>query len=60
MFKFLRNKRGQNTMEYVLMMAMVAGLVIAVFSIFKGQITDAVRNVGGKITNAIDQVGGGK
>lgn len=59
MFKTLRNKRGQNTLEYVLMMAMVAGLVLAVFGMFQTQIKNAVTNVGNRITAAINQVGSG-
>ena len=58
MFKILRNKRGQNTLEYILMLAMVAGIIITVGHFFSGKISDLTSQVGSKISDAVRAVSG--
>ena len=50
------NKKGQNTLEYVLMLGIVAAIIVAFFTIFKQQFTGIVKKVTEKIQTAIDQI----
>ncbi|OGQ15802.1 MAG: hypothetical protein A3B70_04420 [Deltaproteobacteria bacterium RIFCSPHIGHO2_02_FULL_40_11] len=60
MFRSLQNKKGQNTLEYVLMLVFVVGIVMVLFSVFKPQFQSIVGNVGSKIQEAIGALGGGQ
>jgi len=60
MFKPIRNKRGQNTLEYVLMLGFVAAIIVLFFSLFREQFQNMVSAVTGKVQSAIEQIGGGK
>lgn len=45
MKKSLKSKRGQNTAEYILLLALVCGGAIGVFSVFGGTIQGMLVNV---------------
>ena len=55
--KWLRNKKGQNTLEYVLMLGFVAAIIVLFFTLFKGQFQGMVTAVTSKIQQAIGQMG---
>ena len=55
----LRNRKGQNTVEYLLMLAVIVGVALAVgkgFQTFFPEIFDSVKQ---KILGGIGQMGGG-
>lgn len=54
--KPLNNKKGQNTLEYVLMLGFVAAIIVLFFTLFKGQFQSMVQAVAGKIQSAIGQI----
>lgn len=51
------NNKGQNTLEYVLMLGFVAAIIVLFFTLFKGQFKNMVDAVTGKIQSAISQMG---
>jgi Flp pilus assembly pilin Flp len=52
----LLNKKGQNTLEYVLMLGFVATIIVLFFTLFKGQFQSMVQAVSGKIQGAIEKM----
>lgn len=52
--KKILNKRGQNTVEYLLILAAVVAVAIGVGKLLKGGLNGATNQVMGKITAAID------
>lgn len=50
--KFLKNQKGQGMVEYILLLVVVIGLVMA----FKKPITDKFNDVLGKTTTSMDAV----
>jgi Flp pilus assembly pilin Flp len=52
MRKLLRNERGQGMLEYVLLLAVVAGLVM----VFKGKITAIFTQATGSLDSSTQQV----
>ena len=56
MKKWLKNRKGQNTLEYVLMLGFVAAIIVLFFTLFKGQFQSMVQAVSGKIQSAIGQI----
>lgn len=52
----LKNKKGQNTLEYVLMLGFVAAIIVLFFTLFKDQFQGVVRGVTGKIQKAIETI----
>ncbi|NLO92422.1 MAG: class III signal peptide-containing protein [Elusimicrobia bacterium] len=51
----LASKRGQNTVEYLLMLAAVVGLVIVIGGAMKGGLNDVWAQVKQKILGAVGQ-----
>ena len=41
MFKFLRNRKGQGMVEYILIVVVVVGLVLVGYRMFGGKVKDA-------------------
>lgn len=56
MRRHLQNRRGQNTLEYVLMLGFVATIIVLFFTLFKGQFQTMVQAISGKIQSAIQQL----
>ena len=50
--KFLKNQKGQGMVEYVLLLVVIIGLVMA----FKKPITDKFNDITGKATENMDAV----
>lgn len=49
-------RKGQNTVEYLLMLAVIVGVVLAVGVMFKPYMTELFGKLKDLITNAADQV----
>ncbi|MCL1972721.1 MAG: hypothetical protein FWG57_07030 [Endomicrobia bacterium] len=49
MFKFLRNRRGQGMVEYILIVVVVVGVVLGAYKLFGTKI-------GGTFTKAADRI----
>jgi len=60
MFRLLQNKKGQNTLEYVLMLVFVVGIALVLFKVFSPQFEKIIGQVTGKIQTAIGALGGGQ
>lgn len=54
--RHLRNKKGQNTLEYVLMLGFVAAIIVLFFTLFKDKFKATVDAVTNKIQTAIGQI----
>lgn len=52
----LKNRKGQNTLEYVMMLGFVAAIIVLFFTVFKGKFNQIVQAVGEKISSAIGQM----
>ena len=55
--KRLWEKKGQNTVEYLMMMAVIVGIVLLISRLFKDQIQGIFKNVMDKINGAVNTVG---
>ncbi|MBI2646821.1 MAG: hypothetical protein HYW85_07345 [Deltaproteobacteria bacterium] len=56
MFHTLKNRKGQNTLEYVMMLGFVAAIIVLFFTVFRGKFNQIVEAVGAKISSAIGQM----
>lgn len=56
--KMIKDKKGQNTLEYVLMLGFVAAIIVLFFSLFRDQFQGMVKAVTSKVESAIQQIGG--
>lgn len=54
----LKSRRGQGIVEYLMMMAVVVGVVLVIGRMFKPQVSGVFNNVMEKIARAVDSVGG--
>lgn len=52
----LSNKKGQNTLEYVLMLGFVATIIVLFFTLFRDQFQNMVKAISGKIQSAVEQI----
>lgn len=52
MFRFLRNRKGQGMVEYILIVAVVVGIVFGVYKTMGGKIADQFGKASDKITTA--------
>lgn len=59
MAKFLRNKKGQNTVEYILIITVVVAVILLVGKYMPGKFQALVDKVFGKVTTAVEQTGSG-
>lgn len=57
--RLLKSERGQNTVEYLLILAVVVGVVLVVGKMFKSQIGGIFNQVMGMISGAATSVGTG-
>jgi Flp pilus assembly pilin Flp len=56
MLRRLRDKKGQNTLEYVLMLGFVAAIIVLFFTLFRDPFENMVKGVTSKIQDAIGQI----
>jgi hypothetical protein len=54
----LRSRRGQGIVEYLMMMAVVVGVVLVIGKMFKPQVSGIFNSIMGQIAGAIQTVGG--
>ncbi|MDE2040176.1 MAG: hypothetical protein KGO96_09920 [Elusimicrobia bacterium] len=55
----LREEKGQNTVEYLMIVAVVVGVVLVVGKLIKSQLPGVWQNIMGMITNASSSLGSG-
>ena len=49
-----RAKLGQSTVEYVIILAIIIGLIVAIMGSFKGKVGSAYNGLHGKIQTAVE------
>ena len=57
--KVARNKRGQNTVEYLMMLAVIVGVILVVGKMFKPQISNVFNQIMGMVSGAAQGVASG-
>ena len=55
----LRGERGQNTVEYLMMLAVIVGVILVIGKMFKPQISGIFNQIMGMISGAASTVGSG-
>ena len=55
----LRSRRGQNTVEYLMMLAVIVGVILVIGKMFKPQISGIFNQIMGMISGAASTVGSG-
>lgn len=55
----LRSERGQNTVEYLMMLAVIVGVILVIGKMFKPQISGIFNQIMGMISGAAQTVGSG-
>lgn len=56
MKKLIRSKRGQNTVEYLMMLAVIVGVILVVGKMFKPQISNIFNQIMGMVSGAAQGV----
>ena len=51
-----RNERGQNTVEYLMMLAVIVGVILVIGKMFKPQISNVFNQIMGMVSGAAQQV----
>ena len=51
-----RNSRGQNTVEYLMMLAVIVGVILVVGKMFKPQISNVFNQIMGMVSGAAQGV----
>ena len=54
--KLMRSKRGQNTVEYLMMLAVIVGVILVVGKMFKPQISNIFNQIMGMVSGAAQGV----
>lgn len=54
----LKSRRGQGIVEYLMMMAVVVGVILVIGKMFKPQVSGIFNNIMGQIAGAVQTVGG--
>jgi Flp pilus assembly pilin Flp len=55
--EWLRSERGQNTVEYLMMLAVIVGVILVIGKMFKPQISGIFNQIMGMISGAASTVG---
>lgn len=55
----LQSERGQNTVEYLMMLAVIVGVILVIGKMFKPQISGIFNQIMGMISGAASTVGQG-
>ncbi|MBI3298757.1 MAG: hypothetical protein HYZ75_11370 [Elusimicrobia bacterium] len=55
----MRSERGQNTVEYLMMLAVIVGVILVIGKMFKPQISGIFNQIMGMISGAASTVGSG-
>ena len=57
--KLVRDRRGQNTVEYLMMLAVIVGVILVVGKMFKPQISNIFNQIMGMVSGAAQGVASG-
>ncbi len=57
--KWTGNRRGQNTVEYLMMLAVIVGVILVVGKLFKPQISNVFNQIMGMVSGAAQGVASG-
>ena len=55
----MRSRKGQNTVEYLMMLAVIVGVILVIGKMFKPQISGIFNQIMGMISGAASTVGSG-
>ena len=55
--EWARSERGQNTVEYLMMLAVIVGVILVIGKMFKPQISGIFNQIMGMISGAASTVG---
>jgi len=55
--EWVRSERGQNTVEYLMMLAVIVGVILVIGKMFKPQISGIFNQIMGMISGAASTVG---
>ena len=55
----LRGRKGQNTVEYLMMLAVIVGVILVVGKMFKPQISQVFNQIMAMVSGAAQSVGSG-
>ncbi|MBI5242642.1 MAG: hypothetical protein HY922_03030 [Elusimicrobia bacterium] len=55
--EWLRSERGQNTVEYLMMLAVIVGVILVIGKMFKPQISGIFNQIMSMISGAAQSVG---
>lgn len=55
--KWVRSEKGQNTVEYLMMLAVIVGVILVIGKMFKPQISQIFSQIMGMISGAASTVG---
>mgnify|MGYP001601373960 CR=1 FL=1 len=55
--KLLRDRKGQGTVEYLMMIAVIVGVIMVIGTMFKPQMSGIFNSVMEKIRSTVDVVG---
>lgn len=58
MLRTLRSRRGQGTVEYLMMLAVLVGVILVLGKMFKPQVANVFNQIMQMIMSAVGQVGG--
>lgn len=53
--RLMKNDRGQGMVEYILLLVVVVGIVMALKSQFSGKATEWFENMAGQVQNVLNQ-----
>ena len=56
----VRSRRGQNTVEYLMMLAVIVGVILVVGKMFKPQISNVFNQIMGMVSGAASSVARGE
>jgi Flp pilus assembly pilin Flp len=57
--QWINSERGQNTVEYLMMLAVIVGVILVIGKMFKPQISGIFNQIMGMISGAASTVGSG-
>ncbi|MFA6030655.1 MAG: hypothetical protein WC969_12430 [Elusimicrobiota bacterium] len=58
--QWIRSERGQNTVEYLMMLAVIVGVILVIGKMFKPQISQVFNQIMAMISGAASTVGSGQ
>ncbi|HBL15186.1 MAG TPA: hypothetical protein DD417_00080 [Elusimicrobia bacterium] len=59
MKRWLQSEKGQNTVEYLMMLAVIVGVILVIGKMFKPQISQVFNQIMAMVSGAAQSVGSG-